>query len=114
MKRPLKKIKNFFFGNTPRLIVWQAIIWDRFAKLIPFILSITVVILYLTGERNWSLLIDGIIVFLIVFGSVWWLWIIYTISTIAAILDKSQYGLKEVISEIKAMHKEINDIKKEG
>jgi hypothetical protein len=107
-------IKKFFFGDTAKLIIWQAIIWDRFAKIVPVILVITVLINYLLGERDWNLMIDGIITFFLVFGVVWWLWIIYTIATIATILDRSQYGLKEVIAEIRQMHKEINNIKKEG
>jgi hypothetical protein len=114
MKRPLKKIHSFFFASTPRLIIWQATLWDRFAKLIPIIILVTVLILYLTGEKNWDILIDGIIIFLIVFGAIWWLWIIYTVATIAVILDKSQHGLKEVIKDIKEVQKEINDIRKDS
>lgn len=105
-------IKKFFFVDTAKLIIWQAVIWDRFAKMIPFVLTITVLTSYLSGERDWNLIIDGIITFFLVFGIVWWLWIIYTIATIATMLDRSQYGLKEVIAEIRQMHKEINDIKK--
>ena len=110
----MKKIKNFFFGTTPKLILWQASVWDKFAKISPFIVVTTVAILYSSGDRNWELIRDGLIIFSITFGVVWWFWIIYTIATIAAILDKSQYGLKEVIEEIREMHKEINNIRKEG
>jgi len=107
-------MRSFFSASAPKLIVWQAIIWDRFAKIIPFVLVLSVLALYMTGERDWNLIVDGIIVFFLVFGVVWWLWIIYTIATIATILDRSQYNLKEVIAEIKIMHREINDIRKEG
>jgi hypothetical protein len=95
---------------TPRFILWQVTLWDRFAKISPMILSIVVGILYINGFRQWELLKDSLLIMGVIVFAVWWFWVIYTIAVIAYVLDKSSKGLVDIIGEIKEVRKDVIDL----
>ena len=100
-------VKNSKGDTVPHFIVWQALIWDRFARISP-ILSITVIaIMYMIGFRNWELIIDTIIIMFAITAVTWWFWVVYTIAMIAYIIDKSSEKLKDVIYEIREIKEEV-------
>lgn len=94
-------------GTVPHFIVWQSLIWARFTLVSPFLISLIVVILYSLGFRDWILFIDTVLImggFIIV---VWWFWVVYTIATIAYMVEKSSGRLRDVLIDIQDMKTEI-------
>lgn len=104
--------KGVFLKDAPRYILWQVLIWDKFAKASPFILMIIFAIFYLLGIRDYDLLFDSLGVMLCIVMIIWWFWILYTISTIAYIIDRSSNGLKGILREIKEIREEIIHLSK--
>ena len=94
-----------------KYIIWQVKIWDWFARATPFIISIAAIISYSLGFKDWSFLYSVGAMFFVSVAVTWWFWVIYTIATMAIIIDKSGKSLKEVINEIKEIKKNINDKK---
>jgi hypothetical protein len=95
---------------TPKFIIWQVTLWDRFAKVSHLILSVIVGVLYFNGFRQWELLIDSLLIMGGIVFAVWWFWVIYTIAVIAYVLDKSSRGLVDIIEEIKYVRKDVIDL----
>lgn len=94
-----------------KFIVWQVKIWDWFARSVPFIIVFASVISYFIGFRDWNFLYSVCAIFFVCVAVTWWFWVIYTIATIAIVIDNSGKSLKEVINEIKEIKKTINDKK---
>jgi len=94
-----------------KYILWQVKIWDWFARATPFIFLIAATISYFLGFRDWNFLYSVGAMFFVSVAVTWWFWVIYTIATMAIIIDKSGRSLKEVITEIKEIKKSINDKK---
>lgn len=108
-----KKTKNgVFFKNTPKFILWQITIWDTFAKASPFLFLIVASFLYCIGFRDSELFWDTLAIMILIIFIVWWFWILYTIASIAYVLDKSSENLKNVIDEIIEIRKEVIDLTK--
>jgi hypothetical protein len=95
---------------TPKFIIWQVTLWDRFAKVSPLILLTVVNVLYINGFRQWELLIDSLLIMGGIIFSVWWFWVIYTIAVIAYVLEKSRTGLGDIMTEIKEVRKDVIDL----
>jgi hypothetical protein len=98
------------YEATPKFIIWQVTLWDRFAKVSPLILLTVVSVLYFNGFRQWELLVDSMLIMGVIVFAVWWFWVIYTIAVIAYMLDKSSKGLVDIISEIKEVRKDVIDL----
>lgn len=95
-------------GDTvPYFIVWQSLIWARFTLVSPFLTALILVTLYTLGFRNWALFIDTILIMGSIVIVVWWFWVIYTIATIAYMIEKSSGRIKDVLIDIQDMKKEI-------
>ena len=94
-----------------KFIVWQVKIWDWFARAVPFIIAVSSVISYFIGFRDWNFLYSVCAIFFVCVAVTWWFWVIYTIATIAIVIDNSGRSLKEVIKEIKEIKKSINEKK---
>lgn len=94
-----------------KYILWQVKIWDWFARAVPFIIAIGSVISYFLGFRDWNFLYSVGAIFFVCVAVTWWFWVIYTIATIAIVVDSSGKSLKEIIGEIKEIKKTINDKK---
>lgn len=101
-----------FSMNTPKYILIQAIIWDRFAKASPVIAAVVAVTLYSLGFRNTELIIDTLLAMGVFTIIVWWFWIVYSVATIAYIIDRSSDNLMEVINELREVREEFKDISK--
>jgi hypothetical protein len=114
MDRHLQKIKKLLSTPNTKTILLQATLWEKFAKVSPLIIILSITISYLLGERYWGLAKDIFIIMGITFAVFWWFWVIYTIAVICQILDKSQHGLKDIIIDLRDVHKEISNIRKEG
>ena len=102
--------KGVALEATPRFIIWQVTLWDRFAKVSPLILLIITGALYLYGFRNWELLIDSFLIMCGVVFSVWWFWVIYTIAVIAYVIEKSRRGLEDIMKDIHSVRTDIKDL----
>lgn len=96
---------------NPKLVLQQALLWEKFAKLLPIIVILSSWIFYFLGFRKWDLLIDTFIVAGILISIAWWWWVVYTIILIAQVLDKSKIGLQDIIEEIKSVKEDIKDLK---
>lgn len=94
-----------------KFVLWQVKVWDIFAKLMPFIISIALIIFYLLGYRDWNLVYSVGAVFFVTVAITWWFWVIYTIATIAVIISNSGKSIEEIIKEIRELRKIINDKK---
>ena len=101
------KIKTSEGDTVPHFIIWQALIWDRFARFSPITVTILVAGLYAFGFRNWELVLDAIIGMFVLTAVTWWFWVIYTIAMIAYMIDKSSKKLKDVIYDIRGIKEEI-------
>lgn len=95
---------------NPKYVFYQALLWDRFARLSPFLIATSIVIFYLLGYRNWELLIDTILVFTFLFFVTWWFWVVWTIMLIASVLEKSKVNLQDIIKEVKNFREEMKDL----
>lgn len=99
--------KNSKGDSVPHFIVWQSLIWARFTLVSPFLITLTVIILYTLGFRDWILFIDTILVMGALVIIVWWFWVVYTIASIAYMVEKSSGRLRDVLVDIQDMKKEI-------
>jgi len=93
--------------TVPRFIVWQALIWARFTIISPFLFLLTMIFFYGAGFRNWELFFDTILVMTGIVIVVWWFWVVYTIASIAYMVEKSSGRLRDVLTDIQSMKKEI-------
>jgi hypothetical protein len=110
MKTKIKTKLGVFSVNTPNYIFIQAIIWDKFAKASPIIAAVAAVILYLFGFRDTELIVDTLLAMGGVTIIVWWFWIVYSVATIAYIIDRSSSNLIEVLNEIREVREEFVEI----
>ena len=94
-----------------KYIIWQVKIWDWFARATPFIFLIAAILSYTLGYRDWNFLYSVGAMFFVSVAVTWWFWVIYTIATMAIVIDNSGKSLKEIIKEIKEIKKNINDKK---
>jgi len=95
-------------GDTvPHFIIWQALIWARFTLVSPFLFLLILITLYTLGFRDWILFIDTILVMGVLVIVVWWFWVVYTIASIAYMVEKSSGRLRDVLVDIQDMKKEI-------
>jgi hypothetical protein len=97
-------------GNSqtvPYFIIWQALIWARFTLISPFLFLLTLTIFYTLGFRNWEMFFDTVIVMGGLIIIVWWFWVVYTIASIAYMVEKSSGRLRDVLTDIKSMKEEI-------
>jgi len=95
-------------GDTvPHFIIWQALIWVRFTLISPFLFLLTIMILYTLGFRDWSLFFDTMFVMMGLTIVVWWFWVVYTIASIAYMVEKSSGRLRDVLTDIQSMKEEI-------
>ena len=95
----------------PKFIIWQAVIWDRFAKISPLIFLVCLGIFYYLGYRDWDLVIHIGMVFLMSIAVTWWFWVVYTIAIISIALNRSNKKLVDVLSEIKQAQRDIYDLR---
>ena len=95
----------------PKFIIWQATLWDRFAKISPLVILSSLGIFYYLGHRDWRLVIDvGSIVFISI-AVTWWFWVVYTIGVIAITLNKSNKKLVDVLDEIREAQEEVYELR---
>lgn len=104
-------VKSVLSKLETKYILWQVKLWDWFAKLMPFIISISAVVSYFYGLRDWNIVYSVGAIFFVTTAITWWFWVIYTIAAIAIMMDKSGKSLKELITEIQEIRKSINDKK---
>ena len=102
--------KNWYKLMETKYLVWQAILWDRFAKLSPILLAFFATVFYIMGYRDWNLFLDTMLAFLIVTMVTWWFWVIYTIIVISYILDHSNISISDILKEIKKISDEVKDL----
>ena len=100
-------LKNSKGDTVPHFIIWQALIWARFTLVSPFLFLLTLMILYTLGFRDWSLFFDTMFVMMGLTIIVWWFWVVYTIASIAYMVEKSSGRLRDVLTDIQDMKKEI-------
>ena len=100
-------IKNSEGGTVPHFIIWQALIWARFTLISPFLFLLTLMTLYTLGFRDWALFFDTIFVMMGLTIVVWWFWVVYTIASIAYMVEKSSGRLRDVLTDIQSMKEEI-------
>lgn len=93
--------------TVPHYIIWQALIWARFTLVSPFLFLLTMIIFYTLGYRDWVLFFDTLFVMMGVTIVVWWFWVVYTIASIAYIVEKSSGRLRNVLTDIQSMKQEI-------
>ena len=102
---------NQLTNMDPKFILYQAILWDKFAKLSPIIITVITSILYCFGFRDWNLVLDTMLILGAIFTICWWFWVIWTIMIIAHILDKSKTNLVDIIRDIQGVKGDIQDLK---
>ena len=100
-------IKNSKGDSVPHFIIWQALIWTRFTFVSPFLFLLTLMTLYTLGFRDWVLFFDTLFVMMGLTIVVWWFWVVYTIASIAYMVEKSSRRLQDVLTDIQDMKKEI-------
>ena len=100
-------IKNSKGDSVPHFIIWQALIWTRFTFVSPFLFLLTLMTLYTLGFRDWVLFFDTLFVMMGLTIVVWWFWVVYTIASIAYMVEKSSGRLQDVLTDIQDMKKEI-------
>jgi hypothetical protein len=93
--------------SVPHFIIWQVLIWTRFALVSPFLFLLTLTTLYTLGFRDWVLFFDTLFVMMGLTIIVWWFWVVYTIASIAYMVEKSSGRLRDVLTDIQDMKKEI-------
>lgn len=98
-------------NSEKKYILWQVKLWDWFAKLTPFIISISIIVSYFYGLRDWNIVYSVGAIFFVTVAITWWFWVIYTIAAIAIVINSSGKSLQEVITEIKEIKKAINEKK---
>jgi len=64
-------------------------------------------ILYTLGFRDWFLFFDTLFVMMGLTIIVWWFWVVYTIASIAYMVEKSSGRLRDVLTDIQSMKEEI-------
>jgi hypothetical protein len=96
---------------NPKYVIYQATLWDRFAKISPIAILTIVGILYSLGFRNWDLVIDTILALAFLFFVTWWFWVIWTIMLIAQVLEKSKINLKDIIDEVKSVKEDLKHLR---
>jgi len=94
-----------------KYILWQIKLWDRFAKLTPFIIAISATVFYFLGYTDWELITNVCITFFVSLAIAWWFWVIYTMASIVVVLNHSGKSLEEVIDELKEIKKIIRQEK---
>lgn len=92
-----------------KMIFWQAFLWDKLAKFFPIIFIVCCTFFYLLNYRDLEFYLNVGITLIGIILIVWWFWVVYTISMIAALLESNDRDLKEIITEIKEIYKEIKD-----
>jgi hypothetical protein len=100
-------LKNSKGDTVPHFIIWQALIWARFTLVSPFLFLLTMMILYTLGFRDWALFFDTLFVMMGLTIVVWWFWVVYTIASIAYMVEKSSGRLRDVLTDIQSMKEEI-------
>ena len=100
-------LKNSKGDTVPHFIIWQALIWARFTLISPFLFLLTLMTLYTLGFRDWSLFFDTMFVMMGLTIIVWWFWVVYTIASIAYMVEKSSGRLRDVLTDIQSMKEEI-------
>lgn len=104
-------VKSVLSDPETKYILWQVKIWDWVATSLPFILSITAMISYFLGYKDWNIVYSVCAVFFITISVAWWFWVIYTIASISIIISNSGKNLKEIMEELKELRNVINDRK---
>ena len=100
-------IKNSKGDTVPYFIIWQALIWARFTLVSPFLFLLTLITLYTLVFRDWVLFFDTLFVMMGLTIVVWWFWVVYTIASIAYMVEKSSGRLRDVLTDIQNMKEEI-------
>jgi len=100
-------IKNSKGDTVPYFIIWQALIWTRFTLISPFLFLLTLITLYTLGFRDWVLFFDTLFVMMGLTIVVWWFWIVYTIASIAYMVEKSSVRLRDVLTDIQDLKEEV-------
>jgi len=105
-------LKNSKGGTVPHFIIWQALIWARFTLVSPFLFLLILMTLYTLGFRDWALFFDTLFVMMGLTIVVWWFWVVYTIASIAYMVEKSSGRLRDVLTDIQSMKEEIQSFDK--
>lgn len=100
-------LKNSKGDTVPHFIIWQALIWARFTLVSPFLFVLTLMTLYTLGFRDWDLFFDTVFVMAGSVMVVWWFWIVYTIASIAYMIEKSSGRLQDVLVDIQELKEEV-------
>ena len=100
-------LKNSKGDSVPHFIIWQALIWARFTLVSPFLFVLALMTLYTFGFRDWALFFDTVFVMAGSVMVVWWFWIVYTIASIAYMIEKSSGRLQDVLVDIQELKKEV-------
>ena len=100
-------IKNSKGDSVPHFIIWQALIWTRFTFVSPFLFLLTIITFYTLGFRDWSLFFDTMFVMMGLTIIVWWFWVVYTIASIAYMVEKSSGRLRDVLTDIQDLKEEV-------
>lgn len=95
----------------PKFVIWQATLWDKFAKISPLVILASVAIFYYLGHRDWRLIIDVGSVIFVTIAVTWWFWVVYTIGIIATVLNNSNKKLIDVLDEIKEAQEEVYELR---
>ena len=95
----------------PKFIIWQATLWDKFAKISPLVILSSLGIFYYLGHRDWRLVIDVGSVIFVSIAVTWWFWVVYTIGVIAIALNKSNKKLVDVLDEIREASEEVYELR---
>ena len=94
-----------------KYILWQVNLWDWFAKASPFIISFSAIGFYFLGYKDWTLLINVFIVLGVSISIFWWFWIIYTVASIAIMLNDSGKNLEDVVIQLREIKKIVKEKK---
>jgi hypothetical protein len=95
----------------PKFIIWQANLWDRFAKISPIIIALSIGIFYYLGYRDWSLVLNVASAVLFSVGVAWWFWVVYTIAIISMALNNSDKKLIDILEEIRQAQRELHELR---
>lgn len=85
--------------------------WELFARIVPTMFLITIVVLVTTKVINFEQAFWFGLGLFAVTAVTWWFWTIYTIRHLVRTLNRASYNLHYVREEFKSVAKEVEDLK---
>lgn len=89
-------------------IIKKMMFWG---KIVPIILVIVGTFFYWIDPDDKYFILNSLLICVVLITITVWVWSVYAVAVIASVIENSGTQIKEVITEVKIIRKEVNELK---